>query len=421
MEKFKVKIIDFLRKTEKYTKTDMVYLAKSNFWLNINKIFSIGNGFILSIAFAYFITKEDYGLYTFVLTILGLFTMAPTTALGNGITKEAAQGNHQIIFEGLRKILPWSIFSGILMIALGIYYGFQNNTNLFICFVLSGIILPILISSSVAKSFLSAIGDFRTLASWNARRTPFTTLAIILTLWVTKSAVAVIIVYIVGNLILGTLLYRAVTKKYDLKNQHRDSGKFAGKFGFHTGLISLFNYTANEIDNILLWKFLGAGPLAIYNYAMAPVREIRGLIENQSSVALPKFAQRDFQTIKENLGYKIKNLYFLAVPIAVIYIILAPLIFSIFFPQYTESVIYTQIATISILSAPRRLISAAISAHQKIKESYIMNLVPNIIKIISMVIFIPIYGILGAIFALLISEIIDYMILGLLIKKSKNK
>ena len=212
MEKFKVKIIDFLRKTEKYTKTDMVYLAKSNFWLNINKIFSIGNGFILSIAFAYFITKEDYGLYTFVLTILGLFTMAPTTALGNGITKEAAQGNHQIIFEGLRKILPWSIFSGILMIALGIYYGFQNNTNLFICFVLSGIILPILISSSVAKSFLSAIGDFRTLASWNARRTPFTTLAIILTLWVTKSAVAVIIVYIVGNLILGTLLYRGNKK-----------------------------------------------------------------------------------------------------------------------------------------------------------------------------------------------------------------
>jgi O-antigen/teichoic acid export membrane protein len=420
MDEMKLKIINFLRKTEKYTKTDMVYLAKSNFWLNINKFLSIGNGFILSIAFANFITKEEYGLYTFVLAIIGLFTMAPTTGLGNGITREAAQGNHQIIFEGLRKIFPWSILSGIMIVILGIYYGFQDNFSLFICFILAGTAIPILISSSVAKSFLSSIGDFKTLASWNARRTPFMTLAIIFTLWLTKSATIVLIVYIAGNLLLGILLYRSVTKKYNLKDRHQNSGRFAGRFGFHTGLISLFNYFADEVDSLLLWKLLGAGPLALYTYAIAPVREIRGLIENQSAIALPRFAQRDFQTVKENLGHKIKQLYFVAVPIAIAYIILAPFIFSIFFPQYLESVIYTQIATVSILSAPRRLISTAISAHQKIKESYIMSLAPNIIKIISMIILIPIYGIFGAIIALIITEIIDYIILGILLKQSKN-
>ena len=106
MEQLKLKLTELLRKTEKYTKTDMVYLFKSNLWLNINKILSIGNGFILSVAFAHFITKEEYGVYTFVLAIIGMFSMAPTTALGAGMIRESAQGNHHIIYEALRKITP---------------------------------------------------------------------------------------------------------------------------------------------------------------------------------------------------------------------------------------------------------------------------------------------------------------------------
>ena len=420
MEKAKQILINLLKKSERYTKTDMVYLFKSNFWLNLNKVFSIANGFILSIAFANLISKEDYGVYTFVLAIIGLFSMAPTTALGNGIAKESANGNHAIIFEGLRKIMPWSILSGSILFIVGIYYGINQNLTLFACLSLAGLALPILISSSVAKSFLSSVGDFRALASFNGLRTPFMTIALVLTLLLSRSVLVVIVVYIIGNLILGILLYRSVIKKYNLKNSGQYSGNFAGKYGFHTGLISLFSYFSNEIDAFLLWKLLGAGPLALYTYAIAPVREIRGLIENQSAIALPKFAQRDFELIKTNLGHKIKHLYFITVPIAILYVLLAPFIFSVFFPQYLESVIYTQIVTISLLSAPRHLMSAAISAHQKIKESYIMTIGPNIAKILAMIILIPIYGILGAIFALIITEIIEYIILGILIKTAKN-
>jgi O-antigen/teichoic acid export membrane protein len=420
MQSIKVRLIRILRATERFTKTDMVYLFKSNFWLNLNKIFSITNGFILSIAFANFISKEEYGTYTFILAMIGLFTMAPTTALGNGITKESAQGNHQIIFEGLRNILPWSILSGILLFSLGIYYGLNQNFILCITFALAGIALPVLISSSVAKSFLGAIGDFRMLAIFNSLRTPFMTFVLVLTIWISKSLTIILIVYIIGNLLLGILLYRSVLKKYNLKNDHHDSGKFASRFGFHTGIISFFNYFSEKIDSFILWKLLGAGPLAIYSYAMAPIREIRGLIENQSSIALPKFAQRSFELIKSNLGHKIRHLYFIAVPIAILYVLLAPYIFKTFFPQYLESIIYTQVAAISLLSAPRRLISSAITAHQKIKESYVMSIAPNIIKIAFMLILIPIYGILGAVFALIITEIIDYLILGILMKKAKN-
>ena len=153
MEKAKQILINLLKKSERYTKTDMVYLFKSNFWLNLNKVFSIANGFILSIAFANLISKEDYGVYTFVLAIIGLFSMAPTTALGNGIAKESANGNHAIIFEGLRKIMPWSILSGSILFIVGIYYGINQNLTLFACLSLAGLALPILISSSVAKSF----------------------------------------------------------------------------------------------------------------------------------------------------------------------------------------------------------------------------------------------------------------------------
>jgi short subunit fatty acids transporter len=68
----KSKLISLLRKSEKYTKTDMVYLLKGGFWLNLNNVISSGLSFVLSILFAKYVSKEAYGSYQFLISFASI-------------------------------------------------------------------------------------------------------------------------------------------------------------------------------------------------------------------------------------------------------------------------------------------------------------------------------------------------------------
>ncbi len=421
MASIKEKVISFLRSTEKYTKTDMVYFTKNNFWLNLNRVSGIANGLILSVAFAHLLTKEAYGTYSFVLAALGIFSMAQTTGLGSGIIKGVARKENHVVMQGLRKVLPWSLVGATGLLGLSIYYFAKGNIELFIPFLLGAIVLPISVSNGIAKSFLSNRGDFGWLARFNLIRTPIVTIIIVLVGWHTRSALFILVANILTNTILGSILYTKIRKLHDFSTPAEPKEHFDSRFAFHSGLLSIFGYLSEKIDSILLWKFLGAAPVAVFTYATTPVRELRSLIENQSLLALPKFAQKSFSEVQSNLFFRIKQLYVLAIPLALGYVLFAPLIFKFLFPQYIEAVGLSQLAAISLLSSPRKMLGVAISAQHLVKESYIMTLLPNLIRIVAAFSLIPPFGIKGAVWALIITEIVDYAILGILMRKMKTE
>jgi O-antigen/teichoic acid export membrane protein len=407
----------FLDKAQRLLKVDIRYVIRGNLWLNLNRAVSIINGLILSVAFANLITKETYGTYTFALAALGLFSMPQTTGLASAISKSVSRGNDGVLFEAFRKILPWSIGGALLLALLSLYYFVMGNITLFVIFIVGAITLPLSVITGVSKSFFSFKGDFSTPAKFNIWRTPLMTGTLVLTGWLTQSALWIVVINTLGNLLLSSFLYLKMRKKYPIQPVTSTGNLFAGKFAFHMGTLSIFSYLSEQLDDILLWKFVGAAPVATYAYATAPVREIKALIENQSALAMPKFAKKEFSEVTSNLKFRVRQLYFIAVPLIVLYVLAAPFIFQIFFPQYIEAVNLSRLASLSLLSAPRRLMSVAISAHQRIKESYIMIVLPNIIRIVLAIALIPSFGITGAIVALLISEVIDYIILGILIRR----
>jgi len=415
--------VRLLSKLERLFKIDIRYVLAGNFWLNTNRFLSIANGLALSISFAHFLTKEDYGIYSYALIVIGLFSTPLTTAMGAGMVKGVPRNNHHIIFEGLRFLLPWSIVASFLLGAIAVYYGYMGNLVLFFTLLLGSLSLPILIRNGMAKSFLSVKGDFGFTTRFNALRTPISTALLVGAALIGRSALPVLITSILTNIVLSYLLYIAVAKKYDLhEKSHNDHGDvpFSKKYALHSAFLSIFNYGADKIDNLILWKFLGASPVAVYSYALAPIRELKSLIENQSTLAIPKFAQKDYSIVLSGLLLRIKQLYIFTIPLIIIYVISAPTIFKYLFPQYLDAVFLSQLASLSLLSSPRKLINVAISSHQKIFESYLINVIPNMIKIILSFIFISKYGINGAVYGLLISEMFDYIILGLIIRRTKK-
>ncbi len=417
----KEKAIRALRWSERYTKTDMVYFMRGNTWLNIGRMTSILNGLILSIALAHLLTKEAYGTYAFALTVIGLFSMAQTSGLGGGITKEVALGHYAVVFHGLKKILPWSIAGAIGLGFAGLYYYAVDNTDLAVSFVVGAAVLPILISNGVAKSFFSAKGDFQTLVRFNLIRTPFATLALLIAASLSQSAVVVVVTSILTNTLMGYLLNRKMRSSKGFQEMCEAPSTFPNRFAFHTGFLSICSYISEQIDDILLWKFAGAAPVATYAYALAPVRELRSIVENPSALALPKFAQKEFSSVRTTLAFRIKQMYLIAVPLVILYILAAPFIFQHLFPRYIDAVPISQLASLSLLAAPRKFMNAAITAHQKIRESYLTIIIPSVIRVIAASILIPLFGIEGAVIALLTSEAIDYILLGVIMRMYRNK
>jgi len=59
----KSKIYQYLRWSERYTKTGMVYVAEGGFWLILGQIVSVFSTLLLPIIFANLLPKESFKQY----------------------------------------------------------------------------------------------------------------------------------------------------------------------------------------------------------------------------------------------------------------------------------------------------------------------------------------------------------------------
>lgn len=82
MERLKHHTHRALRHSEKYFKTDMVYLAKGGFWLTTGQGVASLASLVLAIAFANLLPKEAYGNYKYILAVVGVLTLFGLTGIG---------------------------------------------------------------------------------------------------------------------------------------------------------------------------------------------------------------------------------------------------------------------------------------------------------------------------------------------------
>jgi O-antigen/teichoic acid export membrane protein len=113
MGKLKAKLYTLLKKSEKYTKTDMIYLAKGGTWLGIGQAFSLCITLLLSVLFANLISPESYGIYKYILSIAALLALPTLSGMDSAITRTVAQGFDGTIYEALKQKMLYGSFTFI--------------------------------------------------------------------------------------------------------------------------------------------------------------------------------------------------------------------------------------------------------------------------------------------------------------------
>jgi len=410
----KNKIITLLRWSEKYTKTDMVYLAKGGFWLTAASLISSVSSFLLAIAYANLLSPNTYGTYKYILSFVGILTIFSLPGMNAAIIRATARGFDGSVKQALRIRIKWGLLGGLAGLALAGYYYLAGNTVLTISFLIAGIFMPLMDSLGIYNAILQGKRLFKLSSLYSAILQIGIMLTIIATIFLTKNIILIIFSYFISHTLIKFVLLKLTDKKIPL-NKNTDPQTISD--GKHFSFIGVIGLIAGQIDKILLWLFLGATPLAVYAFALAPVDQFKKISRTIQALSFPKFVQQEPEIIKKTLPLKLVKYLLILIPIVILYVLLVPWLFKIFFPAYLESIKYSQLYALVILFYPLRLISEVLYAHAKKKELYITSTINPIFKILLLLILVPIYGINGAILALLIPPLLDAVILSYFLKK----
>lgn len=391
---------------ERFFQTDISYIMSGGFWLSGNQIYAAIVAFALSIAFAHVIPKESYGVYKYILSAGGIISALSLTGLGTAVLQSTSRGYDGVLKQAFKTSLAWSIVPIGASVCGSMYYLIHHNVTLGLAFIVIAICNPLIQSAFLYKSFLNGKKRFQTTSHFGVIQNTLSSLTIFFAILFTPSPLSLAIAYFGSNAVIGLILYAYTQRTYVL-NTHEDAG--AMSYGKHMSLINILDTIATHIDKILLFQILGGTALAVYTFAIAIPEQLRAFFKIIPQLAIPKFATQHIHSIQQTIFPKIGKIMLLTIPLIVAYILTAPYIFQLFFPAYRESVIYSQVFCL-ILITEGGLSGAVLKAQRAIKEQYILNVSTNICKIILLCVLSITYGIWGIIIARIIGRYISFII-----------
>jgi len=414
MKNLKSKLYKILRRSEKYTKTDMVYLARGGFWLSLGKIVGTIASFLSALAFANLLPKEIYGTYKYILTLLGTLAIFTLPGMNTAIVQAVARGYEGSFYQAFKTKLKWGCLGSLTAIILGLYYWYQGNIVLPIPLFLCAVFLPLMETSQIYISLLGGKKLFSYQVKYSAISRILSVTAMIAVLFLTDNLIWIITVYFISNTLINTFFYFFTKFKFR-PNKKEDPQTLS--YGKHLTLMSVIGIIAGNLDKILLWHFFGAAQLAIFSFAYAPVNNITKTFSSLKVLVLPKLSQRSIPELKQSAPGKALRFLIILVPIAIIYIFIAPYIYRYFFPQYQSSVIYSQALAFTILFPAIIPLTEIFKAHKRTKELYLFSTINPIFKIILLILLIPPFGIWGLIITRLAQWILEIIIVVIFFKE----
>ncbi len=394
MTKLQGGALKLLRWSERFFKTDMVYLSQGGFWLSVGQAVSIGSSFLLSIAFANFLPKEVYGNYKFILSatsILGGFSLS---GMGQAVIQGVAQKKDGVLKDAINESLRWSIITVAIAGVIFIYYWLNDNRVLSWAFLITGLTTPIINSYGLYGGFLNGRREFKVGSSLAMISQVLGVIVLIITAMFFHNALYLVLANFAINTLVAIGFYFYVLRTYK-PNPITDHSLVA--YGKHVSLINFLGTIASQLDKILIFHYLGAIQLAIYAFATAIPEQIRGSYKNLFNLALPKYSAKEGE-LKSSIIDKTLRLTVMTVGVVLTYMVFAPFIYKFFFPKYLESISYSQWYILGLITIPGlTLFNTYFQVKKETKILYQINIVGNVSMIILSYWLVKNYGLWGAV------------------------
>jgi len=155
------KLYTVLRGLEKYTKADMVYLAKGGFWITFGQSFSTLLSLVLIIAFANLLPKETYGTYRYILSLASIFNVFTLTGMNSAVARAVAIGHEGALRTSVKYQLKWNLLMLVAFFVFGGYYLMQGDIIFATSFFILGIFVPPTLAFNTYGAYLEGKKNFK--------------------------------------------------------------------------------------------------------------------------------------------------------------------------------------------------------------------------------------------------------------------
>lgn len=392
-----------LRWSERYTKTDMVYLAGGGFWLTVGQVGAALTAFAVSLVVARLLPVETYGVYKYILSLVAIIGAFSLTGFGTSIVRAIAKGLDGTLRYAFWTMLRYSAPMFLLFALVAAYYAWNGAYMLAGAVSIAALMTPLINSGGLSGAYWNGKKNFRRYTLYWSCANVASSVAVILTLLTTDSVIALVGAYFVTSAVVNVLLYR-ITVRTIPSDAPTDTSSLP--YALHLSGINFLNTVSSQIDKIIVFQLLGTAQLAVYAFALALPDQVRALLKNGARLALPRYSERTLSDIQSSIVGKLIRFGVLIGIATALYIATAPFLYQFFFPAYIAAVPYSQFMALSLFAVLGTAPLTALQAHAKKRALYQHSVATNVIQIATSIFLISTWGLWGAAFSVLINRVV---------------
>lgn len=384
---------------ESKLKIDLKYALSGAASLLFAHIISVLTIILSSYVFANFLSPEVYGEYKYLLTLgitLSIFTF---TGAGAAVLQAAAKNVYGFYHYIRRVQLLYSMSITVLAFAGAYYYYIQNNNNLAIGLCIIALLQPAFNNSMLIFQFLYGTQQFNVSARTQATKAIIVTIVATISLFSTSNVLWLLLVYFLSNISVNYFFqFKYGPSRLEVLEDDLQAKKII-QYAKHSSTQNILTGISNQLDKILIFQNLGAADLAMYAFATALPDQLKGLTTTIDALLLPRFAKHSEASIRKGILRK-ALLYFSLLALCVaLYFFMAPHIFRLLYPSYAAAISLSQIYIFGLLSGIGSIPLAALKSRMQNRQLYQFNVFTSLFQISALVILLPTFGLLGAVFA----------------------
>lgn len=347
-------------------------------------------------------SKSTVGIYNYVLAIASIATLFTLPGMNNSLVRSVAQGRGGEITAVIRARIRWGFLGTCSLLIISLYYFIIDSQILALILLIVSLTIPFFNTfAPTVQSFWHGKKYFGTQAFYSVVNKAGIALIVGIIIALTDNPVLLVSSFFIAAWIIGKALYSSIATPVP-EPIHAETFSL----GKHLTVMIAATKVANNIDKIIIWKLLGPISLATYALAQLPITKITETIPFQPLI-LPIASTGDLNSVTKTSTLRyIGFLLFLSVPTALILSLSAPFFYTLVLPQYAQSIPLFQSLTVLVALSPLLIVDSLLIGTFQKKKLYLSQILPPLLKIVLLLILIPVYGIWGAVSALIISEII---------------
>jgi len=382
---------------------DLAYFVKGGLWLSLPFAVNLLLGLLRTVFFARLTDEGVYGQFGFVIGVMGLVSILGLPGIHIALAQTVARGNHGAVVDAARARARWGGLASLVLSGFALYYFYLEEPVLVAAFLIAGALLPFRLAAQVVESYYTGCKRFDRISLLAVSVSVLHTLSIVLVLWLQQGVVWLVAATSGSQLLLYGAFYLRESQHVQDCSRDPEVVSYGRSLTWAQAIISC---TAH-LDVIILGFSNSFADVAIFKIAAVIPDSLKGSMKILNPLALPKIAERPNKRFYTRRNHR-RLLYLLVLNVVIVLVSIAslPSIMSLLYgSQYEDSVFYAQLLMVSLAVAiPNVVLNASLQAHKQVKRIHQLSLVYGILRISTLLVLVPFWGIGGAVVSSIVSR-----------------